>query len=242
MDIQQTDKESLATYIHRFKGEANRCKFDNDAATIRIFLKGLKNAHSIATKVYEKGPQTLSDMIKEVEKLQTAQQLTSTLLPASSINTMSSDNDRCFQCQEAGHMAHYCPHIRCYDCDNYGHVAMDCPDKIPPSGTPAHCKTNNTDRSRRSSSRCPSHTRHSCHDKRDRSRFSHSQSRPHDYRYRSDSRHDHHRNHSSSFHRSSHCSSSCNRSSSSHCYHRDTPHSRPSSCHNISQDDSQIST
>ena len=26
MDIQQTDKESLATYVHRFKWEANRCK------------------------------------------------------------------------------------------------------------------------------------------------------------------------------------------------------------------------
>ena len=42
MDIQQTDKESLATYVHRFKWEANRCKFNNDTATIRIFLKGLK--------------------------------------------------------------------------------------------------------------------------------------------------------------------------------------------------------
>ena len=56
MDIQQTDRESLATYVHRFKWEASRCKFNNDAATIRIFLKGLKNAHTIATKVYKKGP------------------------------------------------------------------------------------------------------------------------------------------------------------------------------------------
>ena len=54
MDIQQTDKESLAAYVHRFKWEANRCKFNNDATTIRIFLKGLKNAHTIATKVYKK--------------------------------------------------------------------------------------------------------------------------------------------------------------------------------------------
>ena len=69
MDIQQTDKESLATYVHRFKQEANRCKFNNDATTIRIFLKGLKNAHTIATKVYEKDPRTLSETIKEVEKL-----------------------------------------------------------------------------------------------------------------------------------------------------------------------------
>ena len=52
--------------------------------------------HTIATKVYEKGPQTLTEAIKEVEKLQAAQQITSTLLPASLVNTMSSNNDRCF--------------------------------------------------------------------------------------------------------------------------------------------------
>ena len=80
MDIQQTDKELLAAYVHRFKWEASRCKFNNDAATIRIFLKGLKSAHAIATKVYEKGPQTLVETIKEVERLQAAQQITSTLL------------------------------------------------------------------------------------------------------------------------------------------------------------------
>ena len=34
VDIQQTDKESLATYVHRFKWEASRCKFNNDATTI----------------------------------------------------------------------------------------------------------------------------------------------------------------------------------------------------------------
>ena len=96
----------------------------------------------------------------------------SMLLPTSSVNTMSSDNDRCFQCQEVGHMACYCPHICCYDCDNYGHVAMDCPDKIPSSGTPSCHRTNNRDRNRRSSSRRPSHTRRSHHDHRDRSRFS----------------------------------------------------------------------
>ena len=184
MDIQKTDKELLATYVHRFKWETNRWKFNNDAATIRIFLKGLKNVHTIATKVYKKGPQTLTEAIKEVEKLQAAQQITSTLLPTSSVNTMSGDNNRFFQCQEIGHMARYCPHIRCYDCDNYGHVAMDCPDKIPPSGTPSCHSTDNRDRNRRSSSRQPSHTRRSCHDHRDRSRFSCSQSRPHNYCYR----------------------------------------------------------
>ena len=117
------------------KWEANGCKFDNDTATIRIFLKGLKNAHTLATKVYKKGPQSLADTIKEVENLQATQQLTSTLLPPSLVNTMSNENsNKCFQCQETGHIAHYCPHIRCFDCNNYGHVTADCPDKIPPSG------------------------------------------------------------------------------------------------------------
>ena len=178
MDIQQTDKESLVTYVHRFKHKASRCKFNNAATTIRIFLKGLKNAHTMAPIVHEKGPQTLTDTIKEVEKLQAAQQITSTLLPTSSVNTMSSDNDMCFQCQEVGHMACYYPHIWCYDYDNYGHVAMDCPDKIPLSSTPAHCRTDTNNRSRRSSSRHHSHTRHSHHDHKNRSRFSRSRSCP----------------------------------------------------------------
>ena len=137
MDIQQKEKESLAAYIHHFKREASRCQFDNNAITIRIFIKGLKNAHTLATKVYERGPQSLADAIREVEKLQAAQQLTSTLSPPSLVNIMSSDDDKCFQCQETGHMAHYCPCIRCFDCDDYGHVAADCPDKILPSGIPA---------------------------------------------------------------------------------------------------------
>ena len=50
-------------------GEASRCKLNNDATTIRIFLKGLQDAHTIATKVYKKGPQNLMEAIKEVEKL-----------------------------------------------------------------------------------------------------------------------------------------------------------------------------
>ena len=239
MDIQQTDKESLATYVHRFKWEASRCKFNNDATTIRIFLKGLKNAHTIVTKVYEKGPQTLTDTIKEVEKLQAAQQITSTLLPTLLVNTMSSNNDRCFQCQEVSHMACYCPHIWCYNCDNYRHVAMDCPDKILPSSTPACCRSDINDRSRRSSSRHHSHTRHSHHDHKNGSRFSHSQSHPHDHRYRSSSCQDTHRSHSRSFHRPSHQSILHHRSSSSYHYCCDRPHHRPSSHRNTYQDDSR---
>ena len=67
MEIQQKEKEFLAPYIHQFKREASRCKFDNDAAIIRIFIKGLKNAHTLATRVYEKGPQSLAYAIREVE-------------------------------------------------------------------------------------------------------------------------------------------------------------------------------
>ena len=74
MDIQQKESKSLAAYIYCFKREASKCKFDNDAAMIRIFTKGLRNAHTLATRVYEKGPQHLADAIKEVEKLQAAQQ------------------------------------------------------------------------------------------------------------------------------------------------------------------------
>ena len=167
MDIQQTDKESLATYVHRFKWEASRCKFNNDAATIRIFLKGLKNAHTLATKVYEKGPQTLTEAIKEVEKLQAAQQLTSTLLPTSSVNTMSSDN--VFNVKKLAIWHVIAP--------TYGATTVIITDMLPWTARIryhhlAHHQTNTNNRCDRSSSRHHSHTRHSHHDYKDRSRFS----------------------------------------------------------------------
>ena len=130
MKIQQKEKESLAAYIHRFRREADRCNFDNNAAMILIFIKGLRNAHALATQVYKKGSQDVADAIREVEKLQAAQQLTATLLPSSTVNVMSSEDDKCFQCQESGHMACHCPHIKCFNCYEYGHVTADCPDKI----------------------------------------------------------------------------------------------------------------
>ena len=192
MEIQQKEKESLAVYVHHFKREASRCKFNNNATTIRIFIKGLKNAHTLATRVYEKGPQSLADAIKEVEKCQAAQKLTSTLLPSSSVNNMSSNEDKCYQCQDSGHMACYCPHIRCFDCDDYGHVAADCPDKIPPSGIPARNRDNNShtrqcDRSTSQNNHC---NRHHHHDQQDRHRFSRSRSHSCSNRYRSDSHRD----------------------------------------------------
>ena len=67
MDIQQWEKESLATYINRFKMEAKRCNLTTNAATIRISVKGLKNDHSLAMCICGKGPQTFTDAIWEVE-------------------------------------------------------------------------------------------------------------------------------------------------------------------------------
>ena len=111
MEIQQKQKDSLGTYIHHFKREAKRCNFTNNAATIRIFVKSLKGTHTLATRIYEKGPQTLADAISEVEKLQANQQLTATLVPSSTVNVMYNEEDHCFQCQEAGHITCRCPNI-----------------------------------------------------------------------------------------------------------------------------------
>ena len=109
MEIQQQEKESLTAYLHQFKTEAKRCNFTNDAATIRIFIKGLKNAHNLATCIYEKGPQILRNAISKVEKLNAVQQLNATITPPSTVNMMSIDEDRCVQCQEHGHIARNCP-------------------------------------------------------------------------------------------------------------------------------------
>ena len=104
MDIQQWEKESLATYIHRFKTEARRSNFTNDAATISVSVKGLKNVHTLATHIYEKGPQMLTDAISKVEKLYATQQLTATIAPPSMVTIMSNEEDCCFQHQEPGHI------------------------------------------------------------------------------------------------------------------------------------------
>ena len=101
----QTEEELLAAYIHGFKRKAKRCSFTNSMATIRIFVKGLKNAQTLAACVYEKRPQTLADAISKVEKLQAVQQLTATLLPSSIVNVMSNEDDWCFQWQRV--RSHY---------------------------------------------------------------------------------------------------------------------------------------
>ena len=60
MEIQQKDNETLAAYIHCFKMAAKWCVFDNDTVAICIFVKGLKDAPTIASKRYEKDPQSLA--------------------------------------------------------------------------------------------------------------------------------------------------------------------------------------
>ena len=131
MEIQLKENESLAACIHCFKTEAKRYNFTNNTAIIGILVKGLKNIHSLATLIYEKGPQILTDAVSEVEKLQATQQLTATLVPSSMVNVMSHEEDHCFQSQESGHIAHHCPSIWCFECDEYGHIVMDGPHRIP---------------------------------------------------------------------------------------------------------------
>ena len=126
MEIQQREKESLAAYIHQFKREAKRCNFTNNATIIRIFVRGLRNGHMLAAGVYEKGLQTLTDAISEVEKIQATQQLTATLIPSSTVNVMSHEEDHCFQCQESGHITQHWPNVHCFKCDEYGHIVVDC--------------------------------------------------------------------------------------------------------------------
>ena len=163
----------------------------NDAATIRIFIKGLKNAPSLATHIYEKGPQTLSNAISKVEKLNAVQQMTSIIIPLSTVNIMSNNEDCCFHCQELGHIPRHCANIRCFECDEYGHIVMDCSHRIPPLGTPVKHHQPRPHRSNPNRS-------HSRHYHEDRDRQSHSRSRPHFNRHHSSSHHDSYRGHSRS--------------------------------------------
>ena len=103
IEIQQNNKESLVAYTHRFKWEAKRCNFHSNAAMIWIFIKGLKNTHTLTSHDYKKGSQTLADVISEVEKLQAAQQLPTKLLPSSTVNVISSEDDKFSQSRIGTH-------------------------------------------------------------------------------------------------------------------------------------------
>ena len=68
---------------------------------ICIFVKGPRP--TIATKIYETDTETLAEVIRLVEKLSAAHQLTATMTPSTVIRM--SGNDRSFVCGSAGHFA-----------------------------------------------------------------------------------------------------------------------------------------
>ena len=70
------------------------------------------NVNSLVTCIYEKGQQMLNDAISKVEKLNAVQQLTTMIIPPSTVNIMSNDEDHCFQCQGLGYITRNCPNIR----------------------------------------------------------------------------------------------------------------------------------
>ena len=136
MEIQQNDKDTLASYIHYFKIAAKKCAFDNDIVVICSFVKGLRDAPSIASKLYERTPKLWlmsSDLLRcSVQHTQ----LTATLTP--SAVSMMSGNNRCFVCEWTDQFGCHFLDVQCYCCVKFGHFAEDCPHKIPPSGTLCH--------------------------------------------------------------------------------------------------------
>ena len=95
MEIKK-DNETLTAYIPHFRTAAKQCAFDNDTVVTCIFVKGLRHAPTITAKIYEKDLKTLAEVIRCVEKLSAAHQLTAILTP-STVSMMSSD-DGCFVC------------------------------------------------------------------------------------------------------------------------------------------------
>ena len=75
METQQKENKTLAADIHCFKIHSKRCAFNNDTATICIFIQSFRDSHNVAGKVYEKDQQTLSEIIRLVEKLTSAEQV-----------------------------------------------------------------------------------------------------------------------------------------------------------------------
>ena len=94
MEIQQKDNETLAAYVHYFKTAAKQCAFDSDTVGIYIFVKGLWDAHTTTAKIYKKDPQTLSKVIRIVEKFNAAQQISAMWTPF--MVSMISNDDTCF--------------------------------------------------------------------------------------------------------------------------------------------------
>ena len=128
MKTQQKDNETLADNIHHYKTSAKWCAFDNDTMAINIFVKDLRFAPTIASKIYKMDPQTLAEVIRLVETFSAAHQMTATLTP-STVSMIFSDNKWWF-CGWTGHFGHCCPDALCYGCDELGHFAQDCPTRF----------------------------------------------------------------------------------------------------------------
>ena len=168
------------------------------------------NLHTTSAKIYKKNPQTLSEVIRLLEKLNAAQQLAAMLIP--STVSMMSNNDKCFVCGWMGHFGCHCPNAQCYSCDEFGHFVQDCPNKIPASGTPCH-----QDRS------CSRHQY--TYTWRDRSQSTHYVHRHGRHFKQSQSCCPSHCNrNSSSFRRHTSCSSSTHHSASCHPLANEHPH------------------
>ena len=90
-----------------------------------FFAKGLWDAHTTIAKIYEKNPQTLSEVIRIVEKFNEAQQVTAMLTPF--MVSMMSNDGRCFVCGQTGHFCCHGPNVQCYSCDEFSHFCTRLP-------------------------------------------------------------------------------------------------------------------
>ena len=136
MEIHQRSIKLWSPTSSASKQQQTSVVFENDTVAIHIFAKGLRYAPTIASKIYKKDPQTLAEVIKLVEKLSAAHQLTTALTPSTFI--MMSGDDECFVCGWTGHFGSHCSDAQCYGSDEFGHFAQDFLHKVPPSGKPCH--------------------------------------------------------------------------------------------------------
>ena len=166
--------------------------------------------------IYEKGPQTLSEVIRIVEKF-TAAQVTATLKP--SLVSMMSNDERCFVCGQTGHFGHPLPWCTVLQLQWIQPLCTRLPNNIPSSGTPC-----NQDRS---------HSRQQyTQSQRDRSQSTHYRHR-HERHFNKSHCWSHHDRSSSSYRRDILCSPSSHHSGLNYpladrCSHhhscQDTPH------------------
>ena len=96
MEIQQKDIEALTAYIRHSKTAAKQCTFDSDTAQSEFSLKDFEMQTMPQLKFTKKDPQTLAEVIRLVEKLNAAQQITAMLTPCM-VSKMFKD-DRYFVC------------------------------------------------------------------------------------------------------------------------------------------------